>query len=69
MAEIPDMAPIFIKQYHICLYQRASYDMGLKFFKQFIYVRDISYYVMEFKLIKKFFIRILLYVGGVFSIL
>jgi len=65
MAEISDMAPIFIKQY-----QRASCDMGLKVFNSLsIYVRDIFYNIMEFKRLKKFFIRILLYVGGVFSIL
>jgi len=31
MAEIPDMATIFIKQYQMSLYQRGSYHMGLNF--------------------------------------
>jgi hypothetical protein len=58
MAEIPDMALLFIKQYQIRLYIKEVLIIWEPSFFFFLptYIKDISYNVMEFKCLLKIFL-------------
>ena len=71
MAEIPDMALIFIRQYQTCLYIRGSYHMGLKVFNSLpTYIKDISSKLEESKCLlkKNSLFKFFLHIGVVFPI-
>ena len=71
MAEIPDMALIFIKQYQMCLYIREVliiWDSSF-FYSLPTYVKDISCNVKELKrLLNNFLFLNFFYIGRVFPI-